>query len=199
LQNWQGPQLYEINLLGDLILETREQLEQRFWSKVNIKDNPDECWNWIASIDTPGYGGFKYNGKKVNSHRMAYELIHGEIEGVIDVCHTCDNRLCCNPNHLFLGTRRENVRDCMNKNRMFKVGAYAKEHPEIVAFGEKNKNSKLKNQDVFDILYKFFILKEKAVSLYTEYKICKQTFYDYINGDSYKETYLKFMEEYKLN
>ena len=94
---------------------------ERFWSKVNkLLDN--ECWNWLGAIDTPGYGAFKLGKNKVNSHRVAFALSKNieleEIPKGYEVCHTCDNRLCCNPNHLFLGTRSDNMKDCANKGRL---------------------------------------------------------------------------------
>lgn len=100
-------------------------IEERFWKKVEI-GNEDECWNWVGAIDTPKYGAFKYNGKKVNSHRMAWFLTYGEFPELL-VLHSCDNRKCCNPKHLFLGTHKDNVQDMISKNRVnYKKGS---EHP----------------------------------------------------------------------
>jgi hypothetical protein len=57
-------------------------------------------------------------GKTRNkAHRIAYELTHGAIPAGLDICHTCDNRKCCNPSHLFLGTRQDNIDDMLSKNR----------------------------------------------------------------------------------
>ena len=100
-------------------------LKKRFWEKVDIKGT-GECWNWVAAIDTSEYGAFKYNGKKVNSHRMAWFLTYGDFPDLL-VLHSCDNRKCCNPNHLFLGTYRDNVKDMISKNRDNRTRG--REHP----------------------------------------------------------------------
>lgn len=90
-------------------------LEERFWSKVNV-GKKNECWEWVGAIDTPGYGAFKFDGKKYNSHRIAWYLTHSDFPNEL-VLHKCDNRLCCNPKHLFLGTYLDNAQDMVSKGR----------------------------------------------------------------------------------
>jgi len=110
---------------------------KRFWEKVNVGDG-DQCWNWNASVDTNGRGRIAYNSKLVGSHRVAYTFMCGKIPEGMFVCHTCDNPLCCNPNHLFIGTHDDNMQDMVNKNRSHHNG-------------EKSSKAKLTLEEVKDI------------------------------------------------
>lgn len=90
----------------------------RFWSKV-AKGHPNECWEWQASMGDM-YGKFWLNQKYEKAHRVAYILIHGDIPPGLVVRHKCDNPRCVNPNHLELGTQKDNAQDSVERNRRFK-------------------------------------------------------------------------------
>jgi hypothetical protein len=91
-------------------------VELRFWSKVR-RGEPDECWPWTGEIDR-GYGRFYTTGREhKHAHRLAYEFSARPIPAGLHVLHSCDNRPCCNPAHLRVGTNEENVRDRVSRER----------------------------------------------------------------------------------
>ena len=88
-----------------------------FWSKVR----KESCWIWTAAINEKGYGVVGVGGVTKKAHRVAWEIANGPIKHGACVLHRCDNPPCCNPAHLFLGSRADNNADMLAKGRK-KVG-----------------------------------------------------------------------------
>lgn len=96
-----------------------ERFTRKFWGKIDMTGGGSSCWAWTRYTDKDGYGVVYRRHKDNNerAHRVAWELTFGEIPCGLLVLHSCDNPQCCNPNHLFLGTTLDNVRDKMAKGR----------------------------------------------------------------------------------
>lgn len=98
------------------------ETERRFWAKVALVGNVCECWEWTAGL-MHGYGTFHLGRvagtttHTTGSHRVAWELTQGPIPEGVSILHHCDNPLCVNPEHLFLGTKGDNNRDRHAKGR----------------------------------------------------------------------------------
>jgi len=86
----------------------------RFFDKVSYSD---DCWEWTGGVSGSGYGVFSLKGKARSSHRVSYDFFYEEDCEGMNVCHDCDNKLCINPFHLFLGTAKDNIQDMVSKNR----------------------------------------------------------------------------------
>jgi hypothetical protein len=92
---------------------------KRFFSKV---DKSGPCWVWIAHRDR--YGVFSLRNRVYKAHRVSYVIAHGVIPDGMQVCHHCDNPACVKPDHLFLGSQRDNMADCARKGRYYRaIGA----------------------------------------------------------------------------
>lgn len=90
----------------------------RFWSRVIITANPDKCWEWQGLLNSKGYGKVTLNKKSFTAHRLAWFYTYGEWPTSILLRHSCDNRKCCNPNHLLEGTHKDNMADALSRGRI---------------------------------------------------------------------------------
>lgn len=146
-------------------------LETRFWSKVD-KRGPADCWLWTGGQAKYGIiwvdGVTRYRG----AHRISYQMANGDIPDGMLVCHKCDNPLCVNPEHLFLGTPGDNVRDMISKKR------------NVTTPGEKNAMAKLNWSRVREIRAK----GGNHLALSKEYGVSRRTISDVLANRKWRET-----------
>jgi hypothetical protein len=117
--------------------------KERFLSRVAIAPDHATCWEWTGSVGHNGYGRFRFGRRIVRAHRCSYELFVGAIPDGLQVLHSCDNRRCVRPSHLFLGTNEDNVADRCRKGRSGKSAPHLR--------GEGNGRSKLTAAAVLQI------------------------------------------------
>lgn len=151
----------------------RIPLQDRFWGKV-IKRGSHECWEFTGALNENGYGQFAYNGKSMGAHRIAYMLSIGEQKKGFVIMHICDNRKCCNPNHLLQGLQRDNVLDMVNKKR------------NAPCSGEKAGRSKLSHNLVKEIREKYKGNFGDMSRLAKEYGVVVQTISNVIHFNNWK-------------
>jgi len=136
---------------------------KNFWDKV---EKTDGCWNWKASTNSRGYGQLKMPNtrKNVLAHRLSYTMAFGDIKDGLFVCHKCDNRTCVNPNHLFVGTAKENMQDMDAKGRRVKANMAGVKNPNATLDEDKVKLLKLlKDKFPMESLIKIFGVKKTQI------------------------------------
>jgi hypothetical protein len=97
-----------------------ETIMEYIFNRMRCNDNG--CWEFTGRLNTMGYGQIVYQGKFQLIHRISWRLNKGKIPNGLFVLHRCDNPLCFNPDHLFLGTQQDNLSDMRAKGRDYKVG-----------------------------------------------------------------------------
>lgn len=157
------------------------QTEETFWARV-ARGAPHECWEWTGSRNSTGYGSVAWGQKLYTAHRLAAWLV-----GLVGspsrprssrepthVLHKCDNRLCCNPEHFFLGSYADNVRDCHRKQR------------RPTYRGEAHTNAKLTALQVEEIRRRYIPGLVRQIDLAEEYGVSQRTISDITLGRTYK-------------
>lgn len=137
----------------------KEKIIKRFWSKVNkngmkVLDTP--CWEYTGYRSTQGYGRIRIDKQEKLTHRLSWEIHNSLIPEGQQVLHKCDNPPCCNPEHLFLGTQIDNLRDAREKGRM-------------------NTNTKVRKEVVIELFKRYSsysrVAKELGISRQRVYQI----------------------------
>lgn len=152
----------------------RKSLDFRFWRKI-YKNEETGCWEWTRSLTSTGYGSAYHNGKMIGAHVLSYILHTGkEIPENHEICHICDNRKCVNPDHLFVGTHKDNMRDMKSKGR------------QNLPKGEKASNAKLTKEQAQSIIE----MNKQGVSqreLARRHGLNYNTIYALIKGKTWKD------------
>lgn len=130
------------------------------------------CFLWNGTLLPDGYGKFVFNGSQYAAHRFSYTLYKGTIPDNFCVCHKCDNPSCVNPDHLFVGTYRDNVLDCKSKGRLNRVGAK----------GERQHKAKLTEDAVKKIRTRFMSERKMA----KHFGVVRSVIQDVLSGKSWK-------------
>jgi len=160
-------------LINDIISDPirRQNLETRFWPKIDISDD-DDCWPWIARAKHPfGYGRMTAGrGMNLKAHQISWALKYGAIPDGMFILHSCDNPECCNPHHLKIGTQKDNMQDCKHRGRL---------SPPPVHIGDNHPRAKLRSS-ILDCIRS----DRRAAHLVAEdYGVCSKTIYRVRHGE----------------
>lgn len=153
-------------------------LEQRIRGSVKVNQETG-CWEW-QKVKRNGYGRLMIGsrtdgtGKSASAHRVSYELFHGDIPAGMEVCHKCDNPCCVNPEHLFVGSKQDNVDDRERKGR---------NNPQS---GSDNVFSKLTEEIVFSARVERAEKGTTFMELAKRFGVSKKTIQNAINGITWK-------------
>lgn len=156
-----------------LDVKDRIRFETKFTKEGPIQSAElGRCWVWLAGLFPDGYGQFYLKGTSIGAHRVSYELYVGSIEPKFQICHSCDNPICVNPKHLFLGTHKDNMKDRNIKGRQGR--------------GESHGMSKLTKQQVLEIRSLFSKGEATKTELGRRYLVSDVSIHHIITGKHWK-------------
>ena len=163
----------QYQIINNLDREYLEKIKDRFWDGFTLPAGLLGCWEWGGSVGTNGYARFSVDTIWKSAHRVSYELNVGPIPAGLNVCHRCDNPICVNPYHLFIGTDKDNTDDMIKKGRA------------APADGENNGHSKLTAQQVREIRKKYKRFKYGYKKLGQEYGVHLSTIHLIVTRQSW--------------
>jgi len=159
--------------------------KERFLRFVPMDKPVDACWIWLGATYSNGYGNFFDGTGHALAHRFAWELNFGPIPPEMHCCHKCDVRACVNPNHLFIGSRADNMRDMVIKHRSASGERhYSHTNPASVLRGEHAPGAKLTNAQAQEIR----VLSKaggKGIDIAAMYGVLPSTISNILNGKTY--------------
>lgn len=175
-------EIYEISKIKKCLhcgIEFRKRNKKHCSYKCMILNKTlkiNDCWEWQGSKNRNKYGQIRYENKSgmMLVHRLSYLIFKGEIPNGMFVCHSCDNKSCCNPDHLWLGTPHDNNQDCLNKNRHYKGKQGCESH-----------KSKFKKEQILSIR-KRIENGETAKKIANEFRVQQHTILAIKNKKTYK-------------
>lgn len=153
----------------------------RFWASCT--KTTLGCWLWNLRTDDGGYGRVKFCGRHRGAHQVSWELTKGHIPKGLGVLHTCDVRSCINPDHLFLGTVQDNMRDKVAKNRQARGQSITAARGSVA--GINNGRAKLSERAVFEIRQAVGALSVRALA--RMYGVSPQTIWKIGHGQLWKD------------
>jgi hypothetical protein len=152
-----------------------------FWDRVDIPADPDACWEWKAGTrGGDGRGCIRWNGRTQSAYRVAWELTNGPIPAGMWICHACDNPPCVRPDHLFLGTPKDNTQDMWSKGR-----AYTGRRPS--RYGDAHHQTRYPDALIAEIRARH-ASGETQIQLIRSTGISQSQMSRILNGQSRKET-----------
>lgn len=152
--------------------------ESKFWSKVAKTGCSDDCWEWTCRLNDKGYGiiGIGRALNSIRAHRLSWALRYRSNPDKFLVCHKCDNPKCVNPNHLFLGTNKDNSQDMVKKGRGFEPPHNYDESHHNVKFG-------------LSVSHKIRTDPRPAEALAAELGVSTKTIYRHRRGETWVKVY----------
>lgn len=172
--------IMDVDSLRRLISTT----DPKFWRRVDTSSD-EGCWPFLGYCLPNGYGQIKrvIDGQKVSyvTHKFVYELIHGEVPEGKKVCHDCDNPPCVRPDHLWLGTQAENLKDARDKGRAVPFGGKRADNQ-----GERHGMALLTEEAVIEIRYLWSLGQHTQRQLAEMFGVSRGAICSVVRGQSWK-------------